>query len=1087
MRAIPAIFVVIVAGWMPASAIAASPSPPSAAESPPAKPPPAGGSVVALPLGTVIPGVGTIPGNGISHAIPLAGYVQSGNGLDDGDYKSALNGLKYCDENAIRTELGRWVDSICYLTMAGECNYKMGHLSAALDNYNSALKVYLQSPNWMIGIQYPSVMPTVIARSSAPWGRSGRATKLQRLLPSTAVTSDQILFDPLNIAGGGAAAKSNPPSVGALLVRGTTLAVCVQEVARCTALALKRRYELMGQLCPHDPLSASVVASLSLRLDRMNSPHSRVFGFTAGDEQWQMRLAGPDPCSKIWIDAELGMAYLNTGQIAQAAELLKRSVNLPGGLDHPLTPLVLLELGELALQQRDYKSAANLLAEASYSGYDFGDLGVIQESFRYGHQAFLMLHENQPEMFPPLAAAIPWSSSHGRELHASLLLLAAEDYARLNQTASAAAALAQAKSGLVRREAATGEIGARLNCLSALVDYQQNRVAAGDQAIAAALDYEKSGSKWLFQIALADRFAAAQSNSALARQRTLPLFEGLLRDPAAADWSTDPLESLSVLATPLPSVYEHWFEAALQVSPELSLEVADRARRHRFLSTLPVGGRLMALRWALEAPAGAIDPAINPAIQLQRTELLTRYPRYAELAKAVRKLRAELAAMPLAAVGADAQRKQSEKLAELGKLSAEQETLLREMAVGREAADLAFPPLRKTKDVQAALPRRQYMLAFFATRDSTYAWLMSSNRCAMWKIESPPLLEKKIAAMLRTIGNIDGDHELPRNQLADETWKAASRDVVGALVAGSKVNLGGAIDELIVVPDGLLWHLPFEALDVGGAKPGDSPAPLLAKTRIRYLPTMGLAIPERQDRVAGEMGVALGKLHPRDGPELATAELQQLRKTATQVSAISKPLPAASPVYGSLFDTLVVLDDLGIGDKASGGDQSRYYVWSPVPLDSMRSAGSLANWFALPWKNTGQILLPGFHTAAENSLRQLGSARPGNDLFLSTCGLMSTGARSVLISRWRTGGPACGELMHQFAQELPYTGASDAWQRSVQLLWETPLDLDREPRISRAGGVEEATGRHPLFWSGYLLIDTGWTPAKVEKLAAAGE
>ena len=723
------------------------------------------------------------------------------------------------------------------------------------------------------------------------------------------------------------------------------------------------------------------------------------------------------------------MAYLGTGQTAQAVEALKRSVTLPGNVDHSLTPMILLELGQLAIESGDFKSASNLFGEASYSAFEYGDLGVIEESFRYGHQAFLMLHAKQPELFPSLAAAIPWSSSHGRELHAALLLLAAEDYARLNQTASAASALAQAKSGLVRHEATAGEIGARLNCLSALVDYQQNRIAVGDQAIAAALDYEKSGSKWLFQIALADRFAVAQSNSALARQWTLPLYENLLRDPTAGDWSADPLESLSVLATPLPSVYEHWFDAALQVSPESSLEVADRARRHRFLSTLPVGGRLMALRWALEAPAGAIDPAINPAIQLQRTELLTRYPRYAELAKAVRKLRAELTAMPLAAVGADAQREQSAKLAELGKLSAEQETLLREMAVGREAADLAFPPLRKTKDVQAALPRRQYMLAFFATRDSTYAWLMSSDRCAMWKIESPPLLEKKIAALLRTIGNIDADHELPRDKLADETWKGASRDVVAALVAGSKVNLAGAIDELIIVPDGLLWYLPFEALDVGGAKPGDSPAPLLAKTRIRYLPTMGLAMPERQNRVAGEMGVALGKLHPREAPELATAELQQLRKTATQVSAISKPLPAASPLYGSLFDTLVVLDDLGAGEKAasekgSGGDQSRYYVWSPVPLDSVRSAGSLANWFTLPWKNTAQILLPGFHTPAENSLRQLGSARPGNDLFLSTCGLMSTGARTVLISRWRTGGPACGELMRQFAQRTRLTPAA---------------------------------------------------------------
>jgi CHAT domain-containing protein len=130
-------------------------------------------------------------------------------------------------------------------------------------------------------------------------------------------------------------------------------------------------------------------------------------------------------------------------------------------------------------------------------------------------------------------------------------------------------------------------------------------------------------------------------------------------------------------------------------------------------------------------------------------------------------------------------------------------------------------------------------------------------------------------------------------------------------------------------------------------------------------------------------------------------------------------------------------------------------------------------------------LLPNVHTAAENGLRQAVSAPRGSELFLSVCGLMSTGARTVLISRWRTGGASSEELVHQFAQELPYTSAADAWQRGVQMQWETPLDLDREPRVKRSPGSDAPTARHPLFWSGYMLIDTGWSPSKPEQLAAA--
>ena len=70
-------------------------------------------------------------------------------------------------------------------------------------------------------------------------------------------------------------------------------------------------------------------------------------------------------------------------------------------------------------------------------------------------------------------------------------------------------------------------------------------------------------------------------------------------------------------------------------------------------------------------------------------------------------------------------------------------------------------------------------------------------------------------------------------------------------------------------------------------------------------------------------------------------------------------------------------------------------------------------------------------------------------MFLSVCGLMSTGTRTVLISRWRTGGQTSYELMRQFVQELPYSTADDAWQRSVQTQIDTPLDLTREPRMKR--------------------------------------
>ena len=128
---------------------------------------------------------------------------------------------------------------------------------------------------------------------------------------------------------------------------------------------------------------------------------------------------------------------------------------------------------------------------------------------------------------------------------------------------------------------------------------------------------------------------------------------------------------------------------------------------------------------------------------------------------------------------------------------------------------------------------------------------------------------------------------------------------------------------------------------------------------------------------------------------------------------------------------------------------------------------------ALPWGGPEQVVLPGFHSSAENSLRGGGD---GNELFLSTCGLMAAGARTVLISRWRTGGQSSYDLMREFIQELPHTPAADAWQRSVLLLSESELVPDREPRVDPEGLDAPLTGSHPFFWAGYVLVDTGAAP-----------
>ncbi len=114
------------------------------------------------------------------------------------------------------------------------------------------------------------------------------------------------------------------------------------------------------------------------------------------------------------------------------------------------------------------------------------------------------------------------------------------------------------------------------------------------------------------------------------------------------------------------------------------------------------------------------------------------------------------------------------------------------------------------------------------------------------------------------------------------------------------------------------------------------------------------------------------------------------------------------------MDGLVVLDDLNNRETSRDANPLDF---SLVALDRQRQAGALVNWMALPWKRTDLFVLPGFHTAAESGLKDLSHA--GQDLFLTSCALMATGARTVLISRWRTAGGAMRELVREFRAGVP--------------------------------------------------------------------
>jgi hypothetical protein len=408
-------------------------------------------------------------------------------------------------------------------------------------------------------------------------------------------------------------------------------------------------------------------------------------------------------------------------------------------------------------------------------------------------------------------------------------------------------------------------------------------------------------------------------------------------------------------------------------------------------------------------------------------------------------------------------RAQGQSLGQWGTVSLRQEAMLREIAVRREPAGLVFPPLCSTVEIQKSLPNKRAVLAFLVTSRHMYAFLLNNQRYSYWEVGSPALVFRKIVELLRQMGHFEQNRELSVKDLASEQWKLAAQQVLESLLRGSQADFSQPLDELVIVPDGFLWYLPFEALQV---KVDNKLVPLLSRFRIRYAPTLSLVLPDGRGRKpAARTAVVVGNLLGRDTEPLARTASEQLAKVLPGTMALKTPLPAPSAIYAALFDRLVVLDEVAPTDNP--------YAWSPVTLDRGKAGSTLNDWLALPWQGPEEIVLPGFHTAAENALKRAGASGAGQEVFLSVCGLMASGARTILLSRWRTGGQTSCDLVREFAQELPHCEPSDAWQRAVFLAANTPITLEAEPRIKASAGEDLPKATHPFFWAGYLLVDTG--------------
>lgn len=931
------------------------------------------------------------------------------------DYKDAERQFRRGYNTAYRLGNRRYLDSVCFLTMIGECHYHVGNYSEAVTSYEEALKLYLsyQTERWQSRLKIPpSIQPDQNAYTSAriTWGTSNRRAVAARI-----PTTFGVEF--------GNRDSSRAFTEGGRVDNARIRQVNVTEIMRCTALCLHRRRTIKGPISKLDPFTSTLVSGLNV----------------AG--------VGNGTVMGAYNGVLLGIAQASMEDYDRATKTLKSSLQIKS-LDHALTPVAMLEIAQIGGATKHYAAAGEVAMEASFVAAAFEQFDLVEEALSEATKLHLVTSKTP---FAPLENAITWAKRERADLmQASLIHRLAESLAEGGQADLASQVLRQANGVINNRNSlASSVVSARLKYVGALIEFLNGDLTGGQSELRKALQDFQSGSRWLYQLSLADELASGGTSQREADR----VYETLLHDPTEFDWKTDPMEAIAFLNSPHLDSLELWFDIVInRKNPDRAIEIADLLRRHRFFASLPLGGRLLSLRWLMHAP----EESLSKEALAQKQKFLATNSSYAGLINRSDQITTALDLLPVnPAPNSPDDREQAKLLKELAAVSSQQESQLASFALRREPADMSFPPQPTLEDFQSQIADDQVALVCVAT-SAYHLFLLKSNGIQYLDPVNSKLMIRSVGGLLKEMGVPNPALDLKTIQ--DTQWKTEATEIKTGLFGSFADKDWGQVRELVIVPDGVLWYLPFEAIpltDVDGSEY------LSDSVSIRYSPTLGLAFgKQRPPAEIKNTAVVTGRMFSRGEAELSQLQFDDFVKTNPDAVEYQRAGNVPASYLVSLLDQLIVWSEIKT-------IRNQPLLMNPFQFDTKKPGSTLESWIALPWRGAKNVIMPGINSDGGSGLR---GKSYGRDLFLTSVGLMASGSHSALLSRWATGGKSAIELTKRYANELPKSGLAQAIFDSRKLVRESDLDYANEPRIRTKKADPIVKGDHPFFWAAHMMF-----------------
>ena len=422
-------------------------------------------------------------------------------------------------------------------------------------------------------------------------------------------------------------------------------------------------------------------------------------------------------------------------------------------------------------------------------------------------------------------------------------------------------------------------------------------------------------------------------------------------------------------------------------------------------------------------------------------------------------------------------------------------------------ASLVHPQPLELKEIQAQLEDPDTLLEYSLGKERSYLWLVTRASVSAYEL---PAREKIESAAKKLYDLLTARQALEKESLDRFQEKAAAADAQywNEAAALSQTLLGPVISQLasrrlIIVADGALQYLPFEALPVPGASnvsmivnneivnlPSASVLATLRRTERQYDQWKGLVavvadpVFEQDDpRISRSKNVSkevnsqtAGILHTRalpDGPEGQVdkeATISRLPASRKEAEAIIAVTPSGTGK--------IVLDFDACRTTAMNGTLAGYRVvhfathglintqqpeMSGILLSMLNQEGQPENGFLqvpdiynLNLANTDLVVLSACRTALGRDIR-------GEGLVGLTRGFMYAGSKSVVASLWKVDDLATAELMKHFYEGMFREGL-------------TPAAALRKAKIAM---MNQPRWRAPYFWAAFTLQGEYRNPIQV--------